>query len=40
VQSLHGGGRGQWNIVCQGREPCSVARKSMGTVDMCEDGVP
>jgi hypothetical protein len=29
-----------WSIVRQGREPCSVDRKSMGMVDMCGDGVP
>jgi hypothetical protein len=29
-----------WSIVCQGREPCSVARESMGTVVVCGDGVP
>jgi hypothetical protein len=29
-----------WSIVHQGREPCSVARESMGTADVCEDGVP
>jgi hypothetical protein len=40
VRSLHGGNRGQWGIVCQGGEPCSVARESTGTVDVCGDGVP
>jgi hypothetical protein len=29
-----------WSIVRQGREPYSVARESMGTVDMGGDGVP
>jgi hypothetical protein len=29
-----------WSIVRQGREPCSVARESMGTTDVCGDGVP
>jgi hypothetical protein len=29
-----------WSIIRQGREPCSVARESMGTVDVCGDGVP
>jgi hypothetical protein len=29
-----------WSIVRQGREPCSVDEESMGTVDMCGDGVP
>jgi hypothetical protein len=29
-----------WSIVRQGREPCSVARESMGTVDVCGDRVP
>jgi hypothetical protein len=28
------------SIVCQGREPCFVARESMGMVDVCGDGVP
>jgi hypothetical protein len=32
--------RDNCSIVCQGREPCSVARESMGTVDVCGDGVP
>jgi hypothetical protein len=40
VRSLHGGSRGQWGIVCHGGEPLSVARESMGTVDVCGDGVP
>jgi hypothetical protein len=40
VWPLHGGGRDNWSIVCQGREPCSVARESMGTADVCADGVP
>jgi hypothetical protein len=31
---------GQWGIVCQGGEPLSIARESMGTVDVCGDGVP
>jgi hypothetical protein len=38
--SLHGGSRGQWGIVCQDSELLSVARESMGTVDVCGDGVP
>jgi hypothetical protein len=29
-----------WSIARQGREPCSVARESMGKVDVCGDGVP
>jgi hypothetical protein len=29
-----------WSIVRQGRELCSVASESMGTIDMCGDGVP
>jgi hypothetical protein len=32
--------RDNWSIVHQGYEPCSVARESMGTVDVCGDGVP
>jgi hypothetical protein len=28
-----------WSIVRQGREPYSVARESMGTDDVCGDGV-
>jgi hypothetical protein len=40
VRSLHDDSRGQWSIVCQGGGPCSVARESMGTVDVCGDGVP
>jgi hypothetical protein len=40
VRSLHGGGQGQWSIVCQRREPYSVARESMEMVDVCGDGVP
>jgi hypothetical protein len=40
VRSLHGGGRGQWSIVCQGREPCSVARELTETIDVCGDRVP
>jgi hypothetical protein len=28
-----------WSIVRQGREPCSIARESMGTIDVCGDGV-
>jgi hypothetical protein len=35
VRSLHDGNRGQWGIVRQGDEPCSVDGESMGTVDMC-----
>jgi hypothetical protein len=31
---------GQRGIVRQGDEPLSVARESMGTVDVCGDGVP
>jgi hypothetical protein len=40
VLSLPDGSRGQGGIVRQGGEPCSVARESMGTVDVCGDGVP
>jgi hypothetical protein len=40
VRSLHGGSRGQWGIVCQGGEPLSVDRKSMGTVEVCGYRVP
>jgi hypothetical protein len=40
VWSLHGGSQGQWSIVWQGHEPCSVDGESMGTVDECRDGVP
>jgi hypothetical protein len=29
-----------WSIVRQGREPSYVARESMGTADVCGDGVP
>jgi hypothetical protein len=32
--------RDNWSIVRQGREPCSVTRELIGTVDMCGDGVP
>jgi hypothetical protein len=32
--------RDNWSIVRQGRELCSVDRESMGTVDVCGDGVP
>jgi hypothetical protein len=32
--------RDNWSIVHQGREPWSVARESMGTFDVCGDGVP
>jgi hypothetical protein len=32
--------RDSWSIVRQGREPCSVDGESMGTVDVCGDGVP
>jgi hypothetical protein len=28
------------SIVHQGRQPCSVARESMGTTDVCGDEVP
>jgi hypothetical protein len=34
VRSLQDGSRGQWGIVRQGGEPLSVARESMGTVDV------
>jgi hypothetical protein len=40
VRSLHNDSRGQWSIVCQGSGPYSVARESMGTADVCGDGVP
>jgi hypothetical protein len=40
VRSLHDGSRGQCGIVHQGGGPLSVARESMGTVDVCGDGVP
>jgi hypothetical protein len=40
VRSLHGVIWGQWSIVCQGHEPYSVTRESMGTIDVCGDGVP
>jgi hypothetical protein len=40
VRSRHDGSRGQWGIIRQGGEPCLVARESMGTVDVCGDGVP
>jgi hypothetical protein len=40
VRSLHNGSRGQWGIVRQGGDPLSVDRESMGTVDVCGDGVP
>jgi hypothetical protein len=40
VRSLHDGGQDNWSIVPQGHEPCSVARESMGTADVCGDGVP
>jgi hypothetical protein len=33
-------GQGQWGIVCQDNESWSVARESMGTVDVCADRVP
>jgi hypothetical protein len=29
-----------WSIVRQGCEPCSIARGSIGTVDVCGDAVP
>jgi hypothetical protein len=32
--------RDNWSIVRQGREPCSIARESMGMADVCGDGVP
>jgi hypothetical protein len=31
---------GSVGIVRQGGEPLSIARESMGTVDVCGDGVP
>jgi hypothetical protein len=40
VRSLHDDSRGKWGIVRQGGEPLSVARESMGMVDVCGDGVP
>jgi hypothetical protein len=40
VRSLHDGSRGQWGIVRQGGEPLSTNAESMGTVDVCGDGVP
>jgi hypothetical protein len=40
VRSLHDGSRGQWGIVRQGGEPWSADGESMGTVDVCGDGVP
>jgi hypothetical protein len=39
VRSLHGGGRGQWSIVCQWQQACSVDEESMGIVDVCGDKV-
>jgi hypothetical protein len=39
VRSLHGGGRGQWSIVCQWQWACSADRESMWTVDVCGDRV-
>jgi hypothetical protein len=33
------GSQGQWGIVCQGGEPLSVDRESMGTVDVCREVV-
>jgi hypothetical protein len=39
VRSLHDGSRGQWGIVRQGGEPLSADGESMGTVDVCGDGV-
>jgi hypothetical protein len=32
--------RDNWSIVRQGREPCFVARESMGTVDVCGTECP
>jgi hypothetical protein len=40
VRSLHDDSRGQRGIVRQGNEPYSVDGESMGTVDVCGDGVP
>jgi hypothetical protein len=40
VRSLHDGSRGQWGIVRQGGGPLSIARESMGMIDVCGDGVP
>jgi hypothetical protein len=40
VRSLHDGSQGQWGIVRQGGEPLSVDGESIGTVDVCGDGVP
>jgi hypothetical protein len=40
VRSVHDNDRGQWSIVCQDREPCSVDGELMGTADVCGDGVP
>jgi hypothetical protein len=40
VRSLHDGSRGQWGIVRQGGEHLSADGESMGTVDVCGDGVP
>jgi hypothetical protein len=39
VWSLHDGSRGQRGIVRQGGGPLSVDGESMGTIDMCGDGV-
>jgi hypothetical protein len=39
VRSLHDGSQGQWGIVRQGSGPLSVDGESMGTVDVCGDGV-
>jgi hypothetical protein len=39
VRSLLDGSRGQCGIVRQGGEPLSIDGESMGTVDVCGDGV-
>jgi hypothetical protein len=39
VQSLHGGSRDQWIIVCQRQWACSVDGESTETVDVYGDGV-
>jgi hypothetical protein len=39
VLSLHGGGRGQWSIVCQDSGLCLVDGESMGMVDVSGDRV-
>jgi hypothetical protein len=40
VQPLHGGSWGLWGIACQGGESWPRTGGSMGTVDVCGDGVP